>query len=196
MRKIIYIFLFFFLKSNSFAIENNILNDISVGNDDAKVIIYTYSSLTCPHCASFHNEIYPLLKKDFVDTGILKIYFKHFPLDLAALNAAKILQCVDEKNRMPLLDHLYKTQENWTKGEKIENINQNLKNTIKNFGLVEIDFNKCLAFEDIENYILNTRIDAVKNFRINSTPTIIINNKKFEGMLNYKNLKKTIEKLI
>ena len=196
MRKIIYIFLFFFLKSNSFAIENNILNDISVGNDDAKVIIYTYSSLTCPHCASFHNEIYPLLKKDFVDTGILKIYFKHFPLDLAALNAAKILQCVDEKNRMPLLDHLYKTQENWTKGEKIEDINQNLQNTIKNFGLVEIDFNKCLAFEDIENYILNTRIDAVKNFRINSTPTIIINNKKFEGMLNYKNLKKTIEKLI
>ena len=196
MRKIIYIFLFFFLKSNSFAIENNILNDISVGNDDAKVIIYTYSSLTCPHCASFHNEIYPLLKKDFVDTGILKIYFKHFPLDLAALNAAKILQCVDEKNRMSLLDHLYKTQKNWTKGEKIENINQNLKNTIKNFGLVEIDFNKCLTFEDVENYILNTRIDAVKNFKINSTPTIIINNKKFEGMLNYKNLKKTIEKLI
>jgi len=196
MRKIIYIFLFFFLKSNSFAIENNILNDISVGNDDAKVIIYTYSSLTCPHCASFHNEIYPLLKKDFVDTGILKIYFKHFPLDLAALNAAKILQCVDEKNRMSLLDHLYKTQKNWTKGEKIENINQNLKDTIKNFGLVEIDFNKCLTFEDVENYILNTRIDAVKNFKINSTPTIIINNKKFEGMLNYKNLKKTIEKLI
>ena len=124
MRKIIYIFLFFFWKLNSFAIENNILNDISEGNDDAKVIIYVYSSLTCSHCASFHNEIYPLLKKDFVDTGILKMYFKHFPLDLAALNAAKILQCIDEKNRISFLDHLYETQESWIKGTTIEDINQ------------------------------------------------------------------------
>lgn len=196
MRKIIYIFLFFLLGSNSFAIESYKLNDITEGSENAKITIYAYQSLTCPHCATFHTEIYPLLKRDFVDTGMLKIYFKHFPLDLAALNAAKILQCIDEKQRISFLDYLYKTQKYWTKGEKIEDINQNLKNIIKEFGIIEIDFDKCIAFEDLENYILNSRIEANKKYEIESTPTIIINNKKFEGVLKYKNLKKTIEKLI
>ena len=110
MRKIIYIFLIFFLNLNSFAIENNKLSEITEGSENAKIKIYVYQSLTCPHCAVFHTEIYPLLKKDYIDTGVLKIYFRHFPLDLAALNAAKILQCIDEKNRISFLDHLYETQ--------------------------------------------------------------------------------------
>jgi protein-disulfide isomerase len=152
--------------------------------------------LTCPHCAIFHTEIYPLLKKDYIDTGVLKIYFRHFPLDLAALNAAKIIQCIDEEKRIPFLDHLYETQENWIKGTTIEDINQNLKKTVKKFDLSEKGFDKCLAFEDVENYILNSRIEAAKNFKIDSTPKIIINDKVFEDKLEYKNLKRTIEKLI
>jgi len=196
MKKIIYIFLFFFSISNVFAIESERLNEISDGNEDAKIKIYAYQSLTCSHCATFHKKIYPLLKKDFIDTGILKIYFKHFPLDLAALNAAKVLQCIGKKNRISFLDHLYETQEIWTKGENIEDINQNLKESVKKFGLSGENFNKCLHFEDLENYILNSRIEASNNFKIDSTPTIIINDEKFEGGLEYKNLKKAIEKLI
>ena len=196
MRKIIYIFLFFLLGSNSFAIENNKLNDITEGSENAKIKIYAFQSLTCPHCATFHNEIYSLLKRDFIDNGIIKIYFKHFPLNLVALNAAKILQCVNDENKISFLSHLYETQEIWTKGETIEDINQNLKNSVKKFDLSVNDFDKCLALEDVENFILNSRIEAVKNFEIKSTPTIIINNKKFEGVLKYKNLKETIEKLI
>ena len=196
MRKIIYIFLIFFLNLNSFAIENNKLSEITEGSENAKIKIYVYQSLTCPHCAVFHTEIYPLLKKDYIDTGVLKIYFRHFPLDLAALNAAKILQCIDEKNRISFLDHLYETQENWIKGTAIEDINQNLKKTVKKFGLSEKDFDKCLDFEDVENHILNSRIEAVKNFKINSTPKVIINDKVFEDTLEYKNLKRAIEKLI
>ncbi len=196
MRKIIYIFLIFFLKLNSFAIENNKLSEITEGSKEAKIKIYVYQSLTCPHCADFHTKIYPLLKKDYIDTGVLRIYFRHFPLDLAALNAAKILQCIYEKNRIFFLDHLYKTQESWIKGTTIEEINQNLKKTVKKFGLSEKDFDKCLDLEDVENYILNSRIEAVKNFKINSTPKVIINDKVFEDTLEYKNLKKAIEKLI
>ena len=90
MKKIIYILLFSFLSINSFASENYKLSDITEGNENAKIKIYSYQSLTCPRCADFHAKIYPLLKKDYIDTGIAKIYFKHFPLDLAALNASKL----------------------------------------------------------------------------------------------------------
>jgi len=145
---------------------------------------------------NFHAKIYPLLKKDYIDTGIVKIYFKPFPLDLAALNAAKIAQCVNKEKRISFLDHLYKTQESWIRGEKIEDINQNLKKSVKQFGLSEDNFDKCLAFEDVENYILNSRIEAVKKFKIKSTPTIVINDEIFKDALEYNNLKKMLEKLI
>ena len=196
MKKIIFVVLFLFLNLNVFALENSNLIDISDGNDNAKIKIYTYQSLTCPHCATFHNEIYPLLKRDFIDKGILKIYFRHFPLDLASLNAAKIVQCVDGEKKIPFLDHLYKTQEKWTKGEKIEDINNNLKIALNDYGLTGIDLDKCLKIKDLEDYILNTRIEGSQDFEIKSTPTIIINDKKFEGNLEYKDLKKAIEKLI
>ena len=196
MNKIIYILLFFFLSINSFAGENYKLSDITEGNENAKIKIYSYESLTCPHCAAFHAKIYPLLKKDYIDTGIAKIYFKHFPLDLASLNASKIAQCVNKEKRISFLEHLYKTQESWIKGTNIEDINQNLKKSVKQFGLNEYDFDKCLAFEDVENFVLNSRIEAVKKFKIKSTPTIVINDEIFKGTLEYKNLKKILEKLI
>ena len=100
MRKIFFILLFFFLIANSFANENYQLTDITEGSRNAKIKIYSYQSLTCPHCATFHRKVYPLIKKDYIDTGIVQIYFKPFPLDLAALNAAKIAQCVDKKKRV------------------------------------------------------------------------------------------------
>ena len=196
MKKIIYILLFFLLSINSFAGENYKLSDITEGNENAKIKIYSYQSLTCPHCATFHAKIYPLLKKDYIDTGIAKIYFKHFPLDLAALNAAKIAQCVNKEKRISFLDHLYKTQKSWIKGKNIEDVNQNLKKSVKQFGLNEDDFDKCLAFEDVENYILNSRIEAVQKFKIKSTPTLVINDEPFKGTLEYKNIKKMLEKLI
>ena len=196
MKKIIYILLFFLLSINSFAGENYKLSDITEGNENAKIKIYSYQSLTCPHCARFHAQIYPLLKKDYIDTGIAKIYFKHFPLDLASLNAAKIVQCVSKEKRIPFIDHLYETQESWIKGEKIEDINQNLKKSVRKFGLNEYDFDKCLAFEDVENFVLNSRIEAVKKFKIKSTPTIVINDEIFKGTLEYKNLRKILEQLI
>ena len=196
MKKIVYILIVLFLNSNSVAIETNRLTDITDGDDNAKIKIFAYQSLTCSHCATFHKEIYPLLKKEFIDTGIIKIYFKHFPLDLAALNAAKILQCIDKKSRIAFLDHLYETQKIWTIGEKIEDINNNLKNSVLMFGIDEKNFENCLVLEDVEDYILNSRIEAAKNYKIESTPTIIINDEKFEGSLDYKTLKEEIEKLI
>ena len=186
----IFLILFFGLISNTNAETKRIIS----GNENAKITIIAYESLTCSHCANFHKEVYPQLKKEYIDTGLAKIEFRHFPLDIAALNASKISQCKDGQN-LEILESLYSNQQSWVKGKTIEEINNNLKKFIEKEGF-KIDFDKCINNKEIEDFILNDRIEGAKKFEINATPTIIINNKKFEKSLNYKNLKKLLEKMI
>jgi len=170
------------------------INKIYEGKLDAKIIIITYESLTCGHCADFHNKVYPKLKKEFIDTGLVKIEFRHFPLDLAALNASKIAQCNND-GKSDLLHFLFSNQQKWAIGKTVEDADSSLKELLKDQN-IDIDFDKCINNKNIEDYVLNDRIEGVKKFKVNATPTIIINNEKFDKPLNYKNLKKTIEKLI
>ena len=123
-----------------------------------------------------------------------KIEFRHFPLDIAAFNAAKIAQCNYDQG-LEILESLYSNQQEWVRGSSIEDVNDNLKNFIEKKGF-KINFEKCINNKNIEDFVLNDRVEGVKNFKVNATPTIIINNKKFEKSLNYKNLKKILEKLI
>ncbi len=167
---------------------------ITVGNEDAKITIIAFESLTCSHCANFHKNVYPQLKEEFLDRGIAKIEFRHFPLDIAAFNASKISQCKNDGNT-DILESLYANQQKWVKGSSIEEANENLQKFLKNEGFT-IDFDSCVKNKEIEDFVLNDRIDGAKNFKVNATPTIIINNEKFEKPLNYKNLKKALEKLI
>ncbi len=173
---------------------SNSIQRIYEGNKDAKITIITYESLTCGHCADFHKDIYPQLKKEFIDTGLVKIEFRHFPLDMAALNASKIAQCRND-GKSDVLNFLFSNQKKWAIGETVETANENLKKILKDENIV-IDFEKCTNNKKIEDFVLNDRIEGVKKFKVNATPTIIINNKKFDKSLNYKNLKKSIEKLI
>ena len=191
MKKILIILFFSFLSNTSLSAE---LKRITSGNEDAKITIIAYESLTCSHCADFHKKIYPKIKKDFIDAGLVKIEFRHFPLDIAALNAAKIAQCAFGKN-LEVLESLYFNQNVWVKGKTVDELNENLKNFVRNEGF-DINFEECIKNKKIEDFVLNDRIDGTKNFKVNATPTIIINNKKFDKTLNYKNLKKTLEKLI
>ena len=164
------------------------------GNKNAKITIIAYESLTCSHCANFHNDVYPQLKKEYIDTGLAKIEFRHFPLDIAAFNASKIAQCKNDQS-LEILESLYSNQQAWVKGSTADEINANLKKFIENEGF-KINFEKCIGNKEIEDFVLNDRIEGAKNFKINATPTIIINDEKFEKSLNYKNLKKSLEKLI
>ena len=191
MKKIFLILLVFL--ATSFKSNAEIKRIIS-GNENAKITIIAYESLTCSHCASFHKEIYPNLKKDFIDTGLVKIEFRHFPLDVAAFNASKISQCKQDQG-LEILETLYSNQQAWVKGNTVEEANSYLEAFLRNEGY-NIDFKKCINNKKIEDFILNDRIDGSKKFKVNATPTIIINNEKFEKSLNYKNLKKTLEKLI
>ena len=192
MKKITLILIFFinvFTNANTQEIKR-----IIVGNIDAKITIIAYESLTCSHCASFHKNVYPQLKEEFLDTGLAKIEFRHFPLDIAALNASKISQCKNDGNS-DILQSLYNNQQMWVKGSTVEEANKNLQKYLKNEGF-RIDFDSCVNNKQIEDFVLNDRIEGAKTFKVDATPTIIINNKKFEKTLNFKNLKKALEKLI
>ena len=183
--------IFFYFASASAEIN---IKSLSEGSVDAKISIIVYESLTCGHCADFHEKVYPKLKKDFINAGLVKIEFRSFPLDLAALNASKIAHCKNDGNP-DILHYLYENQKKWVKGETIKDINKHLKNLIlkNDKGL---NFETCLADKNIENHVLNDRIGGVKQFNIEATPTLIINGKKFDNPHNYKKLKKNIEKLI
>ena len=191
MKKIFIILILFF---SFFCSANAETKRIISGNENAKITIIAYESLTCSHCASFHVDVYPKLKKEYIDTGIAKIEFRHFPLDMAAFNASKIAQCKSDQS-LEILESLYSNQQAWVKGNTVKEINNNLKKFIEQEGF-EIDFEKCINNKEIEDFVLNDRIEGAKKFEVNATPTIIINDKKFEKSLNYENLKKTLEKLI
>ena len=193
MKKLILIFSIIFFHFESVLAEKKI-KPLYEGNIDARVSLIIYESLTCGHCADFHKEIYPKLKKDFIDNGLVKIEFKSFPLDLAALNASKLAHCKND-GKTDLLHFLYENQKQWVRGKTIKDINKHLKDLIiKNESV--LDFEACLANKNIEDHVLNDRISGAKKFNIEATPTLIINHKKFDNPNNYKKLKKTIEKLI
>ena len=173
---------------------NSEIKRISEGNVDSKIQIIVYESLTCSHCANFHKNVYPDLKKDFIDTGLVKIEFRNFPLDLAAFNASKIAHCRND-GKSKILHSLFKNQSEWVKGQSIEDLNKNLKKFVNKIDK-DLDIDACLIDKDVENYILNDRIKGVKNYEVDSTPTLIINDKKFDNPQNYKKLKKTLEKMI
>ena len=195
MKKLIIFLIIFLTQATGIYADNSAgIERIVVGNKNAKITIVVYESLTCSHCADFHINVYPELKRDYLDTGIAKIEFRHFPLDAAAFNASKVSQCKNNGDSK-ILNLLFLNQQKWVKGKSIEEVNKNLKNFLSSEKL-NIDFDQCTTDKNIENFILNDRIEGVKKFKVNATPTIIINDKKFDKSLNYKNLKKTLEKLI
>ena len=192
MKKIIryYYVLFFLILQSTFVFAN-----ISIGEQNAKVNVKVFSSLTCPHCASFHIKIFNKLKEEYIDNN--KVYYEHlsFPLDLAALNAEKIIKCASNKDiAFKLLDSIYRNQNKWAVGEDINKINNSLINLSVKFDLKRDKLNECLKDENLQDQILSQRIEAQRNYKISSTPTIFINDKEYNGKHDFKSFKKQIDK--
>jgi len=193
MKKIIVtilFFVFYFLPINLKAE----IRTIAEGSVDAKIKIIVFESLTCSHCANFHKNVYPDLKENFIDKGHVYIEFKNFPLDMAAMNASKIAHCRNDGNS-EVLHYLFENQDKWVKGKTIEELNENIKKFIDKSSF-KLDVEKCLSNKEVEDHILEDRIEGAKKFKLEATPTLIINGKKFDNPSNYKKLKKFIEKLI
>ena len=179
--------IFFTLQS-----ESSIIN---IGSKKAKVTVKVFSSLTCPACANWHSKIFYQLKKDFIDEGLVRFEHHPFPLDLAALNAEIILRChVDNANRFKLLGKIYEKQSIWAVGSDINKINDSIKKIGLETNLENEKMDNCLKDEKTQDKILSQRIEAQKNYKIDSTPTVLINEKKFTGKLEYSSFKKEIEK--
>jgi len=189
IKKIFLIFLFLiFVSCDQSKVKNNEISN-------AKAIVKVFSSLTCPHCANFHQEVILQLKKNYIDTNLIKFEHHSFPLDLAALNAEKILSCfVDKEKKFNFLTQMYKKQKKWAIGSDINIINDSIKTIGKEIGLSNDSMDKCLSNKEIEDQILDERIKAQKEYKISSTPTIYINKKQYKGKHDYKLFKKELDK--
>ena len=166
-----------------------------VGNPHSKVTIKVFSSLTCPACANFHEKIFYKMKEDYIDKDLVRFEHHPFPLDLAALNAEIILRChVDNSKKFELLGKIYDKQKLWAMGSDIVKINESIKKIGVEFNLKIEDMNNCLKNDLVQDEILSQRIEAQKKYKIEATPTILINEKKYTGNINYKEFKKAIEK--
>ena len=186
--KTVFVLIFIF----SAQVESKIL---SIGSPDAKVTVKVFSSLTCPHCATFHTSIFNKLKKEYIDEGLVRFEHHAFPLDLAALNAEVVVRCqTDNEKKFKLLEEIYNKQTFWAVGSDIDKINDLIKKVGSDFDLTEEKMNACLENSDVQDEILNERIEAQKKYKIESTPTIFVNEKKYSGKVDYKKFKKIIEK--
>ena len=188
IHKIIFVFFIFF----SIEVKSK---EVGIGDVNSKVTIKVFSSLTCPACANFHSKIFYQIKEEFIDKGLVRFEHHPFPLDLAALNAEMILRChVDNIKKFELLGKIYEKQKVWAIGSDINKINDSIKKIGLESNLNNKDMDDCLKDENKQDEILNQRIDAQKKYEIESTPTILINEKKYKGKVEYSEFKKVLEK--
>ena len=169
------------------------LSEMSIGSPDAPVTLHEYSSLTCGHCANFHTKTLPDIKKNYVDTGKVRIVFHDFPLDNLAFAAAMIARCAGPKRHFELFDRLYHSQDNWARSEKPRAA---LVAIARFSGLSIEDVDQCLNSDELAKGIQGTSQNAQDLYSISSTPTFILDGKKIQGALNYDDFKDVLDKAL
>ena len=191
--KKIKIILIFFLITCSVKAENHVVT-YGTKSKGTKINIKIYSSLTCPYCAELHVKFLPNLIKKYVENKIAYIELHDYPLNQSSLIAAQIQKCFSLDEQKLYLDEIYKKQTEWSNAETLKKLQSNLSKITQSLGLSDKDFNSCIKNKEYENRALKSRINAQNKYNVNSTPTLIINEKKFKGSL--KNIEKYIQKLL
>lgn len=161
-----------------------------IGSADAPVTLVEYASYTCPHCADFHTEILPQIKKDFVDTGKVKVIFRDFPFERIGATAAMLSRCVDPGRYAGFTDLLMKQQKNWASSP---NPMGALFKLAKLAGLSQEKIDSCMANEKLLDQIISVRKEAMDKYGFNSTPSFLINGEKVVGSGDYEKFKNIIE---
>ena len=169
------------------------LEEKKIGTEAANIEIIEFASLTCGHCAKFHNEVFPKIKKEFIDTGKVSFVYKDFPLDKFALKASVIARCSGKEKYFSFLKVLYKKQKDWTRSQDPF---KSLLKIAKLGGLKNDEIKVCVSNKSIEDGILKKRLNSTKKFEITATPTIYINGKKYNGDLTFEALKLKLDSLI
>ena len=189
-----FLIIFVFLIFPKYEIINAKTNEeIFLGNKDAKVTVIEYASMTCIHCANFHKDIYPKIKENYIDTNKIKFIYRDFPLDKQALFGSVLAKCAPKEKYFDFVKLILATQKKWIAND--DTFIDKLTNIGKLAGLTENKINACFNNEQIVDGIIKTRTLAEQKYKISSTPTLIINEKKY-GAMSYENFEKTIESLI
>lgn len=151
---------------------------------EPKIIIKVFSSFTCPYCADLHINYLPNIIEKFVNSGQAAIKLMDYPLDLPALKAAQIAKCFPNEIQLKYIDEIYLTQSEWIQAKTLSDLLGNLEKIAAKQGLGQAEFKKCANDKKSEDVVLKSRIDGQSKYEINSTPTLIINEKKFNGTFN------------
>ena len=169
------------------------LEEKSLGNKEAPIKMVEFASMTCGSCAKFHNDVFPSIKKDFIDSGKVFFTYKDFPLDKFALKASVIARCSGDAKFFNFLSVIYNKQKDWT---RTQDPFKSLLKIAKLGGLKNDEIKVCVGNKSIEDGILKDRLNSSKKFDIIATPTIYFNGKKYDGDLSYEALKLKIESLL
>ena len=169
--------------------------DFVIGNEDAKITIIEYASLSCSHCADFHVNTLETLKKEYIDTGKVRMVFRDYPFDYPALLGSMVLRCIPENYRYDYMNALFKLQPDWVNKKNKKTI-QELYKIMQSGGMTKEEYDVCIYNTDIENEILQGRIDAQNQFNIKSTPSFIINGTLIEGNKSIKEFRQIIDKIL
>ena len=201
MKKTLYfvISLFFLNFICSSSISETILditeNDFIIGDPNAPITIIEYASLSCSHCASFHNDTLSDLKKEFIDTGKANMVFRDFPFNFPALLGSMILQCVPINLRYDYMNALFQLQSSWVNQENAKTTAE-LYKIMQSGGMSKEEFDNCLSNKDLEDKILQGVINAQNEFKIRSTPSFLINGNLIEGKKSIKEFRQIINKIL
>ena len=192
---IIIFFLFSSLNANETSVLEITESDFVVGNENAPITIIEYASMSCSHCASFHNNTLPDIKKEYIDTGKVLMVFRDYPFNYPALLGSMMMRCIASDLRYDYMNALYKLQNTWVnKDPKISK--KELYKIMQSGGMTKDEFNECYSNLDNENLILEGVMAAQKDFNIKSTPSFIVNGKLVEGNKNIKEFRQIIDKIL
>ncbi|RJF87858.1 DsbA family protein [Oleomonas cavernae] len=161
-----------------------------LGSPDAKVTVIEYASMTCPHCAHFATTTFAEVKKQFIDTGKIRFVYRDFPLDGVALRASMLAQCAGAERVEPLIELLFRSQATWARAADPIAA---LKQTVKLAGVGDGQADACLADEALKNKVAQSRFNAERDFKIESTPSFVIGTKVASGALTIEEFTKFLK---
>ena len=166
------------------------LPDIVEGSKDAPVTIVEYASMTCPHCAHFHAEVFPTLKARYIDTGKVRFILREFPLDALAAAAFMIARCGGAEKRDAIVGLLYAQQKTWAVPDDPAKA---MLGVLKQAGFTQESFDACLKDSKLYDAVLKVRATASEKYKVESTPTFFINGKKEPGAIPLEQLDQVLE---
>ena len=169
--------------------------DFVIGNEDAKITIIEYASLSCSHCADFHVNTLETLKKEYIDTGKVRMVFRDYPFNYPALLGSMVLRCIPENYRYDYMNALFKLQPDWVNKKNKKTI-QELYKIMQSGGMTKDEYDACIYNTELENEILEGVMEAQNQFNIKSTPSFIINGNLIEGNKSIKEFRQIIDKIL